>query len=265
MKPLEEYKKGNKILKIYYDDSPESPRSWDNLGTIVSDHSRYNLGDKQQDLESWVIEMFNSEFEDDQHIVDLAKKSTAEHYYVEQEDDLWYVYDSRFREGWKKRSPGYSHEHQARQERWNMIEQEVDKNNIDYFFSFNEMLEHLKTRYIILPVYIYDHSGVSLSTEKFSSPWDSGLLGYVYVHLADIQKEKLSLDQAKSFLKGEIETYSDFLNGNVYGYELYKERKVHKIYDDGTEIETFEEEYIDSCWGFYGDTYLEQIKTHVGW
>lgn len=39
-----EYK--NHIIKIVQDDCPESPREWDNLGTMYFLHKRYNLGDK---------------------------------------------------------------------------------------------------------------------------------------------------------------------------------------------------------------------------
>jgi len=32
-------------LEIEQDSSPESPRTWDNLGTMVCFHKRYDLGD----------------------------------------------------------------------------------------------------------------------------------------------------------------------------------------------------------------------------
>lgn len=43
---VEEKKIGEYTIKIYPDDSPESPREWDNISTIVCFHTRYNLGDK---------------------------------------------------------------------------------------------------------------------------------------------------------------------------------------------------------------------------
>lgn len=30
-------------IKVCYDENPESPREWDNLGTIYSNHRDYNL------------------------------------------------------------------------------------------------------------------------------------------------------------------------------------------------------------------------------
>ena len=35
-----------KTVRIVWDPDPESPREWDNLGTMVCWHRRYNLGDK---------------------------------------------------------------------------------------------------------------------------------------------------------------------------------------------------------------------------
>lgn len=37
---------------IHQDDSPENPREWDNIGTMLTWHRRYNLGDEQP-RESW--------------------------------------------------------------------------------------------------------------------------------------------------------------------------------------------------------------------
>lgn len=42
----EELYKGYTI-QVFYDDSPISPREWDNLGTMYCRHSKYNLGDKR--------------------------------------------------------------------------------------------------------------------------------------------------------------------------------------------------------------------------
>lgn len=37
-------------LEIYHDESPESPREWDNLGVIIAWHPRYNLGDMSKEF-----------------------------------------------------------------------------------------------------------------------------------------------------------------------------------------------------------------------
>ena len=37
---------GDYRIRTFYDESPESPRNWDNLGTMVCFHRNYDLGDK---------------------------------------------------------------------------------------------------------------------------------------------------------------------------------------------------------------------------
>ena len=49
--------KGAKFIEVVREDYPDSPREWDNLGTMVCFHRRYNLGDKhgfnKDDFSSW--------------------------------------------------------------------------------------------------------------------------------------------------------------------------------------------------------------------
>lgn len=76
---------------------------------------------------------------------------------------------------------------------------------------------------IWLPVYLYDHSGLALSTTPFSCTWDSGQLGFIYETRADIRKEfaakrisaKLEA-QIENRLCGEIEELGHWANGEVY-------------------------------------------------
>ena len=42
---------GNERLEILYDNNPESPRDWDNLGTMGYAHRRYVLGDKEMEVD----------------------------------------------------------------------------------------------------------------------------------------------------------------------------------------------------------------------
>jgi len=113
----------------------------------------------------------------------------------------------------------------------------------------------LDRHYLFLPLYLYDHGGITISTGPFSCPWDSGQVGWAYISHADIRKEYgvkcvrhcyrdhngknrgKAIDVAKALLKSEVEEYDDFLTGNVYGY-VVKDK-------DG--------ESLDSCWGFFGD------------
>lgn len=89
---------------------------------------------------------------------------------------------------------------------------------------------------IYLPIYMMDHGSVAISTNKFSCPWDSGQIGYIYAEKETVKEEQITLEQAYEHMKLEVEVYNDYVNGDVFGY---------KIMERG--------EGIESCWGFYGD------------
>jgi hypothetical protein len=42
---------------------------------------------------------------------------------------------------------------------------------------------------IILPLYLYDHSGITMKTTPFSCRWDSGQVGFVYISKDKVRKE----------------------------------------------------------------------------
>ena len=102
-----------------------------------------------------------------------------------------------------------------------------------------------------LPVYCYEHGGISLSTRPFSCPWDSGQLGVIYVSRRTLRDEfgDMSEDAMKHragiCLQSEVEVFGQWLNGECFGYVIKDE--------DGSDI--------DSCWGFLGyDTVVEAAK-----
>jgi hypothetical protein len=95
-----------------------------------------------------------------------------------------------------------------------------------------------------LGLYLYDHSGITMSWNPFSCRWDSGVVGVIYVTREDIIKEygSDSIDSRKralECLKGEVKEYDQYLTGDVWGYV---------IKDEG-------DNHVDSCWGLYGRDY----------
>ena len=96
---------------------------------------------------------------------------------------------------------------------------------------------------ICLPVYAYIHSGVVLNTTGFSCPWDSGQSGIIYVEKERVREEygkktisKKLKEKVEGVLRSEVETFSMYLSGDVWGYVITD--------PDGEELE--------ACWGFYG-------------
>jgi hypothetical protein len=105
---------------------------------------------------------------------------------------------------------------------------------------------------ICLPLYLFVHSGATMSTEsdrfRACDPqgWDWGMLGYIYVTKENVRTEynvnrvsRKILEKVTKLLQSEVQEYDHYLTGNVYGYEITKEeRQAGKV--------------IDSCWGFFG-------------
>ena len=108
-------------------------------------------------------------------------------------------------------------------------------------------MEHLRDRaerkVVILPVFLYYHSGLAMNTIGFHCPWDSGQVGYVYVTLEAVRTEfgvnrvtKALREKAEDILRAEIVSYDAYLGGRVFGYVIKQ---------DGEEVV--------ACWGFVGD------------
>lgn len=113
--------------------------------------------------------------------------------------------------------------------------------------AVNQFLQEQGDKVIWLPLFLYDHSGITIRTAPFSSQWDSGQVGIIYAESKKLYELIDSWDNkhknetypgisdaeiAQEILKNEVETYDHYLTGSVYGYEI--------------------EKTDDSCWGFYG-------------
>ncbi|WP_420006470.1 hypothetical protein [Arenibacterium sp. LLYu02] len=109
--------------------------------------------------------------------------------------------------------------------------------------SMEKLRERAERKAVILPVFLYDHSGLAMNTIGFYCPWESGQVGFVYATLEAVREEfgvkrvtKALREKADDILRGEIVTYDAYLGGRVYGYVIEQ---------DGEEI--------DACWGFVGN------------
>lgn len=103
--------------------------------------------------------------------------------------------------------------------------------------------------WVILPVYLLDHSGLRIACGDFGDKWDSGQVGFIFMTRAKAVENwgnlpELELqDKAMSCLKSEIEVYDQYLTGDVYGI-------VKETYNaDKESID------CDHCWGFIGFEY----------
>jgi hypothetical protein len=176
MEPIKTIETGNGIRALIYpDDNPESPREWDNLGTMVCFHPRYNLGDEKHGF---------------------TPETLAE----------------------KLQEPGL----------------------------------------VWLSLYLYDHSGISIScgepsllkddSHYFFDPggWDTSLIGAIFVDAETIKREYGDAPDAAlrvlDCLRSEVNVYDMYLRGDVNGYV----------------IEDAAGNVLDSCWEFYGEEEVEE-------
>lgn len=106
---------------------------------------------------------------------------------------------------------------------------------------------------VILPVWLYDHSGLSVSTSRSpfdAQGWDSGIVGFLFDTAKQRERLGVTVENVDEALRSELSEYNSYLTGEVYGYTVSK--KVRWI-KEGTEETREEWEVIDSCWGFVGD------------
>ena len=83
---------------------------------------------------------------------------------------------------------------------------------------------------LIKPLYLYAHSGITISTSPFSCPWDSGQVGFVYVTRKDLldnyNKKKVTkklIESAEKILDSEVNIYDNYIIGSVFRYDIYDE------------------------------------------
>jgi hypothetical protein len=174
MEPIEVIEHKGFTVEIHWDQDPESPREWDNLGVMVCKHPRYNLGDVQ---------------------IGESKK------------------------------------------------------DFPFFPDAQSLINYCQKEDVFaLPLVLLDHSGLCMKTgsgfDCDPGGWDTSRVGFIFVTNDRIRKKysvkRISKEiraRAEACLIAEVKTYSDYLEGSVYGF-MVKDK-------DG--------EVLDSCWGFYPD------------
>jgi hypothetical protein len=247
-------------IAIFKDDEPDNPRNWSNLGHMMCWHKSYNLGDDnpynnvEDFMQSLVINLVSTE-----EIIAYGKSAKGsfkiEDCNGEDCDEEIYSVSYFGYPTW------FGEKHKAE---WNH-DRDYYKSEIDKGYYIDEILENasmsdceklLENKIVILPLYLYDHSGITMSTGSFNDRWDSGQVGFIYATYDEIKKEfgveKVTdneIKRAYEILEGEVKTYDDYLTGNVYGFNFYD-------FDD----------ILDSCYGYYPNhdkSYAEEQKDMV--
>ena len=108
-----------------------------------------------------------------------------------------------------------------------------------------------KKNVVYVNLYLLDHSGLRLSCHASQvqayGGWDTSHVGIAYITIGRLRKEygrKLSRADLRKkgmeILQAEVETYDQYLSGQVYGYIARNAAGDH----------------VGSCWGIYGWDYL---------
>ena len=248
-------------LVIVQDDDPLNPRKdYDNLGKMICWHSRYDLGDKHdfEDPISFLRNLYRNSIEDHgaeliNYLISGQSKSAAlKHNDETKEWDLYVV--TAYRILGEQTPPAMEVSSSAPESQLG-----------EYGWFFDDMLEALSSAdlialinkhkdIVLLPLFLYDHSMLSISTGSFigraqHAEWDSGMVGFIYADHDMILSNfgtcnDSDIEKTKEVLEAEVKEYDHYLQGEVYGYRVYK-------YGDET----------DSCWGFVGD--IEDVKKDI--
>lgn len=129
----------------------------------------------------------------------------------------------------------------------------LENQSFDDFEEFRrkEMADP-KSQWRFIPVGMYEHGGVSIFFEADKNipvdAFDSGLLGFVAFKMCKELYDTYGYEKSTKeptpqaitqLIKTDAEMYFNYLEGNVFGYE---------ITDD-----YYNNEIVDSCYGFYGE------------
>lgn len=140
-----------------------------------------------------------------------------------------------------------------------------EKFDWDQFEAWDEIEDYLRTEYkaeVIFPLFLFDHSGISISTKPFQCRWDSGQVGFIYITPETSTKwggVSLSKEKLEEDLISEVELYNKYLSGEVYWYRVFENQIPSKECPHCHQMIDGEAEWveIDSCSGFYG---LDDVK-----
>lgn len=224
MQPFETLEYKGYTIKLFFDEDPMNPRENDvNLGKMICSHNRYTLGDKQSDdFGSLLLQaMIDNGLDYDDYyrhftpLTDELKQHCADVRTWPDEQGFGYT-------------PYYTFED---------FVDDLERNDES---CIKEALERLANHIIIMPLYLYEHGGITMNTTGFSCQWDSGQVGIVWLDIAKAKKDMGWVlltanrrEHLETMLRNEVAVYDTYIRGAFCGYEVSKD-----------------DEDIDSCWGF---------------
>jgi len=237
-------------LFIVDDDQPTSPREdRDNFGKMICFHRRYSLGDEHDHneprnfLQNLLFEKYaySSEAAYGKHIYDYIKNGNAKEARLEynRSSREWELLENNH---WSTGNDWYTSSSYSASLKGKDVPDWFLENCLSTLrmSELIELTEQMKD-VVLLPLYLYDHSGITIKTHSFSCPFDSGQVGWIYADYDAIKKEyntvtPETIEKAKNLMESEVKEYDYYLTGQCYGFKLFEG-----------------DNQVDSCWGFYGE------------
>lgn len=139
----------------------------------------------------------------------------------------------------------------------------------------------LEDRAAWLPMYLYEHSGMTVSCGErkypYNDQWDSSEIGWIVMSKETAVKELGAgeddwKEKAEACMKAEVESYDNYLTGDVWYYTLYESALPVGENENGVVVKTGKPvsgedawEEKDSCGGFEGSYLIKSgIPENVG-
>lgn len=198
------------VIEVGYDEWPIDPREWDNVTQMHCAHRRYTLGDKGVGLVDFLedaLEMIYIESEEffkwllEKEIIEEIEGSDDGPLYATQVNAFGF-----YREGLRDALLDYGYE--------------------DEIGICMKIAEYAGL--IFSPLYLYEHSGITISTGGFSCPWDSGMLGVVWITKEDWEESMITKHTPEEIIHSEVEDYDRYLRGDVYHVRICKNNEVYE-------------------------------------
>ena len=248
-------------LTIAVDESPENPRNWSNIGTMVCSHRRYSLGDEVADKGG----LYTSWYEQLEEEI-LKPNGGAENvvylpmYMIDHSGIA--ISDTPYSCPWDSGQIGwiYATKDKFRKETGYSEKELFGKDSR----GVPEIGEHIQIKSFgerwgrVFDVREDGQFSVDFDYNKIEAYREEQ--NKVVVPLEEVTK--IMRNKAEEILRQEIRIYSHYVEGDVYGYVI--DRRV-----ECPCCGTVEYEHVDSCWGFYGSDWkknglLDEIPSEFG-
>ena len=278
-----------KICRIHieYDNEPLNPRTEDegNIGHMMCWWNRYSLGDSKENAysnpEEFINDLVRNNIPEKTIInyVKAKKTSNGLELRYNRKDALWELWGYYY---WFPLG-------NSKDAKFGVIE---SNNPIDYLIddiieamSFEDKWKLLERNgFEYLPLYVYEHSGITMNTGGYSCPWDSGQAGWIYTTKEEILKtcgsfisekgkyikvtERNWRKAAQIWMTGEVELYDQYLRGECYGYiidelDMDDQASLESGLNIINENDVAWNENVDSCWGFYSDKWGDDLIEEI--